>query len=307
MTCRKYYTEEDLQLFYYYNDEPKDVKTKNYLDKIYIEGMMYKIIFLISGDRIFEIGNERFTVSDGAVAIESPLKRIGFERISNRTNCYLQIMIHPKVFENIAGDNDFLRVFDKTTDRNKIFFPAEFKTQTCFNLLNSLFDVLDMRLGRVHLLPKIFSIISELDMQFDRTSDSFNGADNYNVNIIGYIEKHFTEKLTIEKLCNKFFISRTTVNTIVKNYTGITFLKYLNSLRAKEANRLIKDTLYPLKSIYSLCGFSDYSTFFRTYKKVYGVSPNDDISKNRPYNQSWGNPKNRMKHKQKNNKQEDLT
>lgn len=281
MSTRRYYTEDDLQVFYYYNDNPKDIKTKNYLDRIYIDGMMYKIIFLISGDRIFEIGNERITVSDGAVAIQSADKRIGFERISNRTNCYLQIMIHPKVFENIAGDSDFLRVFDKSNNKNKVFYPAQFKTQTCFNMLNSIFDVLDKHLGRVHLLSKIFSIISELDMEYDRTSEKFNGTDNYSVSIVGYVEKHFTEKLTIEKLCNEFFISRTTVNTVFKNYTGVTFLKFLNFLRAKEANRLIKETMFSLKSICSLCGFADYSTFYRTYKNVYGISPNVDFTQAR--------------------------
>lgn len=281
MSTRRYYTEDDLQVFYYYNDSPKDIKTKNYLDKIYIGEMMYKIIFLISGDRIFEIGNERITVSDGAVAVQVPGKRIGFERISNRTNCYLQIMVHPKIFENIVGDKDFLRAFDKTTDKNKVFYPAKFKTQTCFNMLNSIFDVLDKHLGRIHLLSKIFSIISEFDMEFDRTSEKFNGADNYSVNIVGYVEKHFTEKLTIEKLCNKFFISRTTVNTIFKNYTGVTFLKYLNFLRAKEANRLIRESRFSMKSISSLCGFSDYSTFYREYKKFFDVSPNVDFTKAR--------------------------
>ena len=281
MSTRRYYTEDDLQVFYYYNDNPKDIKTKNYLDKIYIGEMMYKIIFLISGDRIFEIGNERITVSDGAVAVQLPGKRIGFERISNRTNCYLQIMVHPKIFENIVGDKDFLRAFDKTTDKNKVFYPTLFKTQTCFNMLNSIFDVLDKHLGRIHLLSKIFSIISELDMEFDRTSKVFNGTDNYSVNIVGYVEKHFTEKLTIEKLCNKFFISRTTVNTIFKNYTGVTFLKYLNFLRVKESNRLIRESRFSMKSISSLCGFSDYSTFYREYKKFFDVSPNVDFTKAR--------------------------
>ena len=219
MMIRRHYNEDDLQLFYYYNDEPKDVKTKNYLDKIFLDGLLYKIIFVISGDRVFEIGNERITVSDGAVALVGPDKRLGFERISNKTNCYLQILVHPNIFNNIVGDKDFLRVFHKTSDKNKVFFPAHFKTQTCFNLLNSFFDVLDKHLGRVHLLSKIFSVISELDMEFDKTSDNFSGADNYNVNLIGYIEKHFTEKLAIEMLCNEFFVSRTTVNTIVKNYT----------------------------------------------------------------------------------------
>ena len=79
MLDKKWYNEEDLKIFYYYNDEPKDIKTKNYLDKTFLEGALYKIIFLISGDRIFEFGNKRIKATDGAVAIGEPNKRIGFE------------------------------------------------------------------------------------------------------------------------------------------------------------------------------------------------------------------------------------
>lgn len=274
MLNKKWYNEEDLNVFYYFNDNPKDIKTKNYLDKTFSEGAAYKILFLISGDRIFEIGNERIKVSDGAVAISEPNKRIGFERISNKTNCYLDIKIHPKVFKNIQGDNDFLRIFHKTDDKNKVFYPSNFDNDTCSNLLNSIITGLDKHLGRVHLLSKIFSIISEFDIYFDENnSNEFRGSDNYNVNLMGYIEKHFTEKLTLDDLCKRFYISKTTLNSIVKQNTGVTCLKYINYLRASEAKRMITNSFLPLKKISEISGFSDYSTFYREYKKYFGIVP----------------------------------
>lgn len=280
MLDKKWYNEEDLRVFYYYNDNPKDIKTKNYLDKTFIEGATYKIVFLISGDRIFEIGKERIKASSGAVAVAEPNKRIGFERISNRTNCYLDISVHPKVFNSIQGDNDFLRIFHKTDDKNKVIYPSKFDNDTCTNLLNSIVKGLDKHLGRIHILSKIMSIISEFDIYFDENnSNEFRGSDNYNVNLMGYIEKHYTEKLTLDDLCQKFFISKTTLNSIVKQNTGITCLKYINYLRASEAKRMITHSFLPLKKICEISGFSDYSTFYREYKNYFGITPSQENRK----------------------------
>ena len=58
MKSQKWYNEDDLKVFIYYNDEPKDVKTKNYIDKIFFHNGTYKMIYVISGDRIFEIDNK---------------------------------------------------------------------------------------------------------------------------------------------------------------------------------------------------------------------------------------------------------
>ena len=274
---RKWYNEDDFYIFYYYNDEPKDIKTKGYIDKCFFNMTTYKIVYLYSGDRIVEIENDRIKVSDGAVIIGTPNMKIGFERISNKTNSYLQIDIYPKVFNSIVGDNDFLRVFDRTEIKQKVFYPKEFGSQTCIMLIGSIIEGLDKHLGRIHMMSKVLSIISEMDVHFDITSQDFHGSDNFNVNLMGYIEKHFMEKITMEDVCKKFFISKTTLNAIVKQNTGITFLKYINYLRVLEAKRLISHTSLPLKRICEVCGFSDYSTFYREYKKYFSDIPKNQI------------------------------
>jgi AraC-like DNA-binding protein len=45
--------------------------------------------------------------------------------------------------------------------------------------------------------------------------------------------------------------------------------KRLNSLK----DAILSDT--PITKLYSQYGFSDYSSFFRTFKKEYGISPNE--------------------------------
>lgn len=277
MLDQKWYNEDDLKVYYYYNDEPKDVKTKNYLDKSIFDGATYKLIYVISGDRIFEIDKQRFKASNGTLAIAPPNTKIGFERTSNRTNCYMEISVHPKVFDSVVGDNEFLRVFNNSSPDGKVFNVLSIGSPSVLDLLDSVFQALQKHLGRIHILPKVLSIISELDLVYDEQDKTvFRGADNYNVNLMEYIERNFTKKITLDDVCKKYFITKTTVNTIVKKYTGRTFLKHVDYLRIKEAQRLIKYSGTPLTRIYSLVGFSDYSTFYREYKKIFGISPSKE-------------------------------
>ncbi len=277
MKDRKWYNEDDLRIFYYYNDEPKDVKTKNYLDKAYFDGGYYKLIYVISGDRIFEIGKQRIKATNGTLAIAPPDTRVGFERTSNKTNCYLEIHLHQKIFDSIVGDNEFLRVFHDTNDEEKVFNVLKLDSLAVLELLDSIYQSLDKHLGRIHILPKILSIISELDIVFDKKETAtFKGATNHNVKLMRYIENNFTKKLSLDDVCERFFVSKPTANAIVQKNTGKTFLQYINYLRVTEAKRQIKYSQTPLNRIYSLVGFSDYSTFYREYKKVLGTSPSKE-------------------------------
>ncbi|MBQ4155407.1 MAG: helix-turn-helix transcriptional regulator, partial [Clostridia bacterium] len=274
MKNQKWYNEDDLKIYIYYNDEPKDVKTKNYLDKIYFDSGTYKLIYVISGDRIFEIGKKRIKATNGTLAIAPPNTRIGFERTSNRTNCYIEVNLHQRIFDSVIGDNEFLRVFHDTSDEEKVFDVFKLNTSIVLELLDSIYQALDKHLGRVHILPKILSIISELDIEFDnKEKTSFKGSTNHSVKLMRYIENNYAKKIALDEVCERFFVSKPTVNSIVQTNTGRTFLQHVNYLRVLEAERLIKGTQTPLNRIYSLVGFSDYSTFYREYKKFFGISP----------------------------------
>ena len=275
MKTEKFYNQTDLQVYYYHNDKPIDIKTINYIDKLFVQSGFYKMIFWLSCDRIFEMKGKRINITDGALVLIPPKQSATFERTSNKLNNYLKINVSPLVFNDIIGDSDFLRAFDGKSIENMLFYPEKFKSETCYNLLKSLVEALDKHLGRVHIISKIFSIISELDVTVDEQNiNVFKGSENLEVKVIAYIEKHFTEKISLDDICEKYFISTTTLNSILKHNKNMTAHQYINYLRATEANKLLKTTSYSKKNIASVCGFSDYSAFYRNFKKFIGEFPN---------------------------------
>ena len=97
-------------------------------------------------------------------------------------------------------------------------------------------------------------------------------------NITHYINKHLSENLTLEQLCEKFFISKAQINRNFKATLGTTVGEYILTKRLVMAKSLILQGKKPT-SIFLQCGFNDYSTFFKAYKKKFGYSPKEESEK----------------------------
>jgi len=97
------------------------------------------------------------------------------------------------------------------------------------------------------------------------------------VDILRYINLHLTSDLTIEHIAQEFYLSRYHMMRIFKEETGYTIGKYITYKRLSMARELIAEGV-PLTSVCFDCGFKDYSTFSRAYKKLYGKSPNSGRS-----------------------------
>ena len=87
------------------------------------------------------------------------------------------------------------------------------------------------------------------------------------------IFKDYNEKITVEelaKLCNvsKYYFCR-----LFKEETGLSVIQYIISYRISIAETMLKSTDNSVESVAYLCGFDDVSYFYRTYKKLKGVSP----------------------------------
>lgn len=91
--------------------------------------------------------------------------------------------------------------------------------------------------------------------------------------ILEYINRNLSEDLSIETLCDKFYLSKSRLITRFKQVTGMPPHQYINKKRIALASSLISSgasaNIAATKS-----GFVDYSSFYRVYKKEFGVSPN---------------------------------
>lgn len=94
------------------------------------------------------------------------------------------------------------------------------------------------------------------------------------IQIMQYISDHLTEELNIDNLAEQFFISRYYMMRLFKSETGYTIGNYINYKRLLIAKEAIAQGT-PITQACFDCGFRDYSTFSRAYKKLFGKSPRE--------------------------------
>jgi transcriptional regulator GlxA family with amidase domain len=96
-----------------------------------------------------------------------------------------------------------------------------------------------------------------------------------------YILNNLEEPLPTTKELSKMF--GTNEFTLKENFRSIlktSIYQFYNDERLKKAHFLIQQTRIPLKEIAFLCGFNDYTNFFKAFKKKYNYSPSDLNRKN---------------------------
>lgn len=113
------------------------------------------------------------------------------------------------------------------------------------------------------------------DIEVNSTDIEVN-IDNFD-QMINYIDTHFSEKMTLKKLANKFYLNPNYCCFLFNKYKNMTFSQYLTSIRLTEAKNLLENSPYSLDKISVLVGFTDYFYFSKVFKKYNKFSPKDYI------------------------------
>lgn len=120
----------------------------------------------------------------------------------------------------------------------------------------------------IELLAKISKFI-EKDTIKDLSPTSSNKIINQMIN---YINRHYTEDITLDILAEKFHFSKYYISHLFKDYVGVSPYDYLIIRRLYICNDLIRGK-HTIKEACFLVGFHNYSNFYRLYKKHFKITP----------------------------------
>lgn len=240
----------------------------------------YKIIVFISGKVTYLIEGKKYILKPWDILLITS-KDIHTALIETSVP-YERIIFwfDPKFFERSTGvDNHLLTCFDSSSSEKQ--FLLRLLPDSLKHIKNSLLEFEDAHksnlFGADTMKNSLFLILGVyLNRAFQHTkisSNLYNISHDETINsIINYINEQIGGDLTIEALSKKFYLSRYSLMHKFKLCTGFTVHGFILQKRLLLAGTRIKERT-PLIAASYACGFTDYSSFVRAFKKFYGVSP----------------------------------
>ena len=104
------------------------------------------------------------------------------------------------------------------------------------------------------------------------TQSQSNSADSYINTVVQYVKENYAEKITIDSLSERFFVSKTKLSNDFKKQSGMTIGTFLMMTRINHAKVLLKQG-YRVERVAQLCGYPGTSFFIKTFKRVTQLTP----------------------------------
>jgi len=98
--------------------------------------------------------------------------------------------------------------------------------------------------------------------------------------ILSFINSNLDSDLSIDFLSNQFYLNRYYLMHLFKKETGYTLYNYIQKKRIIRASDFIRSG-QQAGEVCSLCGFGEYSTFVRLFKKEFNLSPKQYYKSNK--------------------------
>ena len=222
-----------------------------------VEGHKY---YLSPGDIIFLLPGERHTSVSGADGAQSR-QLLRFDRVS--------------LAEKIP---DVLSVLDSKPLGEMNYIPASLASKYAIDIIfTQMHDYavsdkdeaeLMLHLCSLVLMTKICEIL-----KYEYSSGKLHLGKNIK-KITDYINDNITSAINLDGIANYLYLDKSYVCRLFKRETGLTINTYINMLRIAMAKQMITEGTLP-RDAYTRCGYNDYSTFYRAFRRHVGVSPEE--------------------------------
>lgn len=93
--------------------------------------------------------------------------------------------------------------------------------------------------------------------------------------ILKYIDDTISEPLTVEEICQKFSLSRSSLQLLFKANLNQTPKKYISDLKLERACEMIRENKYTISEIALMLGFTSIHYFSKAFAQKYNLAPSE--------------------------------
>lgn len=276
-STRQYMLSKDFEI-YYYNDTHHDrlrCQVKEHAHDY------YEFYFFLEGNVSIRIDGTEYPLKTGNMILIPP--GVAHQAIIHNTDIpyrrfvfWISKSFYAKLSE-VSEDYGYLMQKAQTDGRYISYYDVIAFNALQAKIFRLIEEIHSERFGKT---AQISLCVQDLLLHLNRTA--YEEA-NPNVMekeqelyelLLQYIETHLDEELSLDSLARAFYVSKYHIAHVFKERLGLSVHHYITKKRLS----LCRDAILSCSEINEacrLCGFKDYSSFFRSFKKEFGMSPKE--------------------------------
>lgn len=238
----------------------------------------YEILYFNSGDACYMIGDKTYHAESGDIFVKEPgenhciifnsdieYKR-HFVQISERMMNTIPYEIRENIVDFICCGHGHIPAF----------LVKKYRLGSYYQLINyniagkkplSSFNDFMVRTYIMQLAAVLGAIPREEILNFSEEKPVIT-------EIKTFINDNTSEILSLDNIAERFYMSKYYMCHMFRDETGMTIKDYIAAQKIAKACELMRNGVVA-SEVQKLCGFNDYSTFYRTFKKYMGISPTE--------------------------------
>lgn len=236
-----------------------------------------EIIYILEGKLEVEINNTIHLIEENQLVVISPKD--------------IHLTAHKESNKGILLQIPYTFLEDNITDIHNIRFECHPYIQNSENipfideikgLLKAFSDIYDNKsLGyKLKINSLIFDLLYILVNKFSiilpkiAVQKTVRYLDRLDL-ITQYVDKHYMECLSLDSISAQVGLNPEYFSRFFKKYMGITFVKYLNSVRLEHFYTELNNTDSSISDLIENNGFTNYKMFMKLFKDTYGLTPSE--------------------------------
>jgi AraC-like DNA-binding protein len=179
----------------------------------------------------------------------------------------------PEVLEAHGFPKEIMTAFhDRGLGERNLYLPGEFQGIEPVGMFRQMMACCDVLPPEEVLVSHLATLLCAVNSVFLQRPETRYSEEELGRRLINYINDNLFEELSLSLISEEIHMSPSQINRVFHGLTGTSVYHYILSKRLIVAQDMIAKGESAV-SASQKCGFRDYSSFYRLYKKRLGTAP----------------------------------